>query len=76
MNALHIPLPSYTVDFHLINLVCTEFTLPFHHNPLSFYPFIRFPQLELEDLDSAHTGILVHVLGTSTPLEEKLSSII
>lgn len=76
LNALHIPLPSYTVDFHLINLVCTEFTLPFIQNLLSFHPFIRFPQQGLEDLDSAHTGILVHVLDTSIPLEEKLFTII
>jgi hypothetical protein len=76
LNALYLTRPSYTVDFHLINLVCTEFTRPFHHNPLPFHTFIRFPQLGLEDLDSAHTGIFVDVLDTSTLLEEKLSSII
>jgi hypothetical protein len=68
---LHFPLT--TVDFYLINLVCTEFTLPFHHNPLPFHPFIRFPQLGLGDIDSAHTEIFVHVLDTSILLEEKLT---
>jgi hypothetical protein len=34
LNALYLPLPSYTVDLHLINLVCKELTLPFHYNPL------------------------------------------
>jgi hypothetical protein len=29
LNALYSPLPPYTVDFHLINLICAEFTLPF-----------------------------------------------
>ena len=35
MNALYTPLPPYTADFHIINLVRTEFTLPFHHKTLS-----------------------------------------
>jgi hypothetical protein len=48
LNALHIPLSPYTVDFHLINLVFKEFTLPFYHNPLPFHP-------GLEDLDSLPT---------------------
>ena len=62
LNALYLPLPPYTVDFHLINLVCKEFDLPFHYNPLPFHPFIHSLQLDLEDLVSAHTGILIHIL--------------
>ena len=72
MNALYTPLPPYTADFHIINLVRTEFTLPFHHNPSPFHPFIRFLQLGLDYLDTAHSGILVHELDTLILLEEKL----
>ena len=73
LNALYSPLPPYTVDFHLINLICAEFTLPFHCNPLLFHPFIYVPQLGLEDLEVAHTGLFVHVLDTSPLLIEKLT---
>ena len=52
MNALYTPLPPYTADFHIINLERTEFTLPFHHNPFPFHPFIRFLQLGLDYLDT------------------------
>ena len=34
LNALYSPLPPYTIDFHLINLICAGLTLPFHCNPL------------------------------------------
>jgi hypothetical protein len=73
LNALYSPLPPYTVDFHLINLICTEFTLPFHYNPLQFHPFIHVPQLGQEDLEFAHTGLFVHVLDISSILIEKLT---
>jgi hypothetical protein len=73
LTALYFSLPPYTVGFHLINLVCTEFTLPFHHNPLLFHLFIHVPQLGLEDLEFAHTGLFVHVLNTSSILIEKLT---
>jgi hypothetical protein len=54
LNALHTLTPTYTVDFHLINLVCAEFLLPFHYNPLTFHPLIRFSQLSSDILDTAH----------------------
>jgi hypothetical protein len=66
--------PNTQLTLHLINLVCAKFTIQFHYNPLLFHPFIRYLQLTLEDLDTAHTGILVHAHDTLTLMKEKLVS--
>ena len=58
--AFHLPLPSYTVDFHLINMICTGLTLPFHYNPLPFHLFTRSVQLDIPEIHNAHTGALIH----------------
>jgi hypothetical protein len=76
LNALYTLPPTFTIDFHLINLVCAELILPFRFNPLNFHPFIRFSQLSSETLDRTHTGLFVHTHDISSHLEEKLSSVI
>ena len=47
LNTFHLSLPSYTVDFYLINIICAGLTLPFQYNPLPFHPFTRSVQLDL-----------------------------
>ena len=72
----YTPYPTFTIGFHLINLVCAELILPFHFNPLDFHPFIRFSQLSSVNLDRAHTGLFVYTHDISSHLEENLSSVI
>ena len=76
LNALYALPPTYTIDFHLINLVCAEFLFPFHYNPLTYHPFIRFSQLSSANLDTAHTGLFVHAHDIPSLLEDKLASVI
>ena len=76
LNA-HYALPStYTIYFHLINLVCAEFFIPFHNNPLTHHPFISFSQLSSDNLGTARTGLIVHVHDTPSLLDNKLASVI
>ena len=74
-DAFHLPIPSYTVDFHLINIICTGFTLPFHCNPLPYHPFISSVQLDLVDLHTAHTGILLHAHDIPIFVQEQLNTL-
>ena len=68
--------PTYTIDFHLINLVCAEFLISFHYNPLTYHPSIHFSQLSSDNLDTAHTGLFVRAHDTPSLLDEKLASVI
>ena len=66
-DVFHLPLPAYTVDFHLINMICTGITLPFHYNPLSFHPFTCSAQLDTSEIQTAHTGVIIHTRHSLLP---------
>jgi hypothetical protein len=76
LEAFHLPLPPYTIDFHLIKIICTGLTLPFHYNPLPFHPFIHSVQLDIPEIYTAHTGVLIHVHDIPFFLREKLTTLI
>jgi hypothetical protein len=75
-EAFHLPLPPYTIDFHLINIICTGLTLPFHYNPLPFHPFIHSVQLDIPEIHTVHTGVLIHAHDIPFFLREKLTTLI
>jgi hypothetical protein len=76
LNELNTVPPTFIIDFHLINLVCAKFILPFHFNPLEFHPFIRFSQLSPDTLNRAHTGLFVRTHDIPSHLEHNLSLVI
>jgi hypothetical protein len=75
-EAFYLPLPPYTIDFNLINIICAGLTLPFHYNPLPFHPFIHSVQLDIPKIHTAHTGVLIHAHDITFFSREKLTTLI
>jgi hypothetical protein len=75
-DAFHFPIPSYTMEFHLITMICTELTLPFHYNPLPFHPFIPSAQLDIADIHTATTGVFIHIYDIPFFLGEQIDTLI
>ena len=75
-DAFYLLLPSYTVDFHLIDMICTGLTLPFHYNPLHFHLFTCSVQLDIPEIHTAHTGVLIHAHDIPFFLMEGLTTLI
>ena len=64
------------MDFHLINMTCTELTLPFHYNPLPFHPFIPGVQLDIADIHTPTTGVFIHIYDIPFFLGEQIDTLI
>jgi hypothetical protein len=75
-DAFQLPLPAYTVDYDFIIMICTGLTLSFHYNPLPFHPFTHSVQLDISEIHTAHTGVLIHTQDFPFFLEEKLTTLI
>jgi len=64
------------MDFHLINIICAELTLPFHYNPLPFHPFVSSVQLDIADIHTATTGVFIHIYDIPFFLGEQIDTLI